>query len=247
MTDGFAQRVVESTQIQYNQQDTAEDDAQIQAQFLVFEHIADLTQQEQIITTEVNAEKRHKHGGHILQIGGVTGQGIVSNTEATGAGSTESSTNRIKQRHLTYQQENHIQHSQADIDQIKDGCGFTHFGHQFAHTGAGAFCPQQMHGKTLALLTGEGQQEHQHTHTTQPVAETAPVEQSFGQCLHVGENRGTGGGESGDDLEEGIDKQRDFPGNIKGEASYQTEHDPTDTDAHKALFGIEGAGRIAAQ
>ena len=116
-----------------------------------------------------------------------------------------------------------------------------------AHTGAGAFCPQQVHGKTLTLFAGESQQKYQYTHAAQPVAEAAPIQQSLRQGLHIGQNGRAGGGKAGHDLEESIDIQGDFPGNIERQAADQTEYHPAGTDADQTLLGIKGAGRIAAQ
>ena len=247
MANGLAYSVVESPQVQHDQQNAAENDAQIHPQFLILEHAAHLTQQKQIVAAEIDAEQRHEHGGHILQIGRVRGDGIVFDAETAGACRAESGADRVEQGHVAKQQEHCIQHRQTDVDHVKDGCGFTHFGYQFTHAGTGAFRPQQVHGETLALGAGESQQEDQYAHAAQPVAETAPIHQTPGEGFHIGQDRRTGGGKSGHDLKERIHIGGDFPGNVEGQRAHQTHCHPADGHAHQTLFGIESVGRVAAQ
>ena len=182
-----------------------------------------------------------------MQIGRVACHGIISDTEATRTCGTEGGADRVEQGHVADQQENDIQNRHAHIEQIENACGLAHFGHQLANAGTGAFCPQQMHGKTLALIACEGQQKHQNTHAAQPVAEAAPVEKTSGERLHIGQNGRAGGGEAGNNFKEGIDVGGDFPGNVKGEATDQTQYNPADTDTNQTFFGVKGAGRFAAE
>ena len=69
----------------------------------------------------------------------------------------------------------------ADIEDIQNRGGFAHFRNQLANIGTGALRPKQMHGKALAAFAAgdDGQQNYQHTHTAQPMAEGAPVQDAL--------------------------------------------------------------------
>jgi hypothetical protein len=106
-----------------------------------------------------------------------------------------------------------------------------------------------VHGKALVLVTrrNQSQKEHQNAHAAQPVTEATPVEQTLGQCFHIGQNGSTGGGETGDDLEKGIDEIGDLPGYEKGEATEKTQYDPAGANADHAFPGIQSSGGLSAK
>ena len=173
MADGFLQGgvVTAGKQIQGDQHNTSQDDADVGPQLLVTEHALKLPQEQQIVTAEIDTEENHEHGGHILQVGAVAGKGIGFYTEAAGTGGAKGMTDGFKQIHTAQHQEKDIQNRQYDVKDVQDPGGGAHFGNQLAHIGAGAFRPQQVHGKALPLAAGEGQQEYQHTHAAYPMAE----------------------------------------------------------------------------
>ena len=102
-----------------------------------------------------------------------------------------------------------------------------------------------MHGKTTAAGCN-GQQQNQNTHTTQPVAEAAPVEQSFGKTLHTGKNGCTGSSEAGYDFKQCIY----VPGNLSGQEERQctqkTEHYPTEAGTDHAIGRPKALGAFSA-
>ena len=240
MPDGLLQGAVKAPEVPYDQRDAAQDNAEVQPQLFILKNAPKLAQHQQIIAAEVDAEKQHEHGGHVLQVGAVAGDGIVFHAEAAGAGGAEGGADCLEEGHFTRQQEQNVQHGQQDVQRIENDRGFAHFWHQLAHTGAGAFRPEQVHGKALAVgAGGHRQQEHQHAHTAHPVGEAAPVEQPLGNGLHLRQNGGAGGGEAGDGLEKRVDVSGDRAGNAKRQSADQTEHQPADSHADHALRGIE--------
>ena len=177
-----------------------------------------------------------------MQIGAVGSKGVVSHAEAAGACSTESVADGFQWCHAADEQQHDVQHRHAHINQVENRGGGAHFRHQLTHIGAGAFCPEQVHGKTLAVATGKGQQEHQYAHTAQPMAEAAPVKDTGREGFHIRKNGRACGGKAGYDLKQGIHKPGNFPGDPEGQTAHQTHGDPADTHADKTLFGMEGAG-----
>ena len=105
MPDRFADRCIVSPQVQDDQHDTSEHHAHIHAQFFILEYTLYLTQHQHIVAAEINTEQEHEHRTHILQIGTVTGDAIIFNTESTGSGSTKGRADRIEQRHSSGEQE----------------------------------------------------------------------------------------------------------------------------------------------
>ena len=208
------QRVIASPDIDGDHGRAGHGDADIKPQFLVKEHTLDFTQQQQIEAGKVHAEKEHEHRRHILQIGAVAGHTVVLDAEASGARRAIGGTEGLEQRHVTGHQENHVQHGQKNINQVEDLRRLFHLRHQLAHLRAGALRPQQVHGIPLLPLSspGDGQQKHQHTHASQPVAETPPAENSHGQALHIRHHGSSRCGKSGYHLKECVHIVGNRPG-----------------------------------
>ena len=243
MTEGFFQCAVEAADIPGNQGNADKSNAEIGPELLVFEYAPDLADEQQIVAAEVHTEEKHEYGGHILQVGAVAGEGIVAHAEAAGARGAEGIAHRLEGRHAAKQQKKDIRNGQDNVEDVEDGGGFAHPGHQLAYAGPRALRPQQVHGKALAPFSAghDGQQKHQHTHAAYPVAEAAPIEDAFRQVLHSRQNGSAGGGEAGDDLKQGIDESGDLPGDDKGQAAGQAEDDPAQGDADHAVGGVEVA------
>ena len=127
-----------------------------------------------------------------------------------------------------------------DVNRVQDRCRLAHFGNQLAHVRAGAFRPQQVHGKAGALLAGNHrQQKYQHAHASHPVAEAAPIENALGKCLHIRQNGCAGGGKAGYDLKQRVDKKGNLAGDHKGQAAQQTHNHPAQANTDQAFPGAE--------
>ena len=157
MADGLADRGIKSTQVQGDEQNAAQHNSHIQAQLLVLEYTFEIAQHQQIVAAEVHAEQRHKHRGHILNVGRITGEGVVFHAEAAGAGGAEGGADRFQQGHLPDDKENNVGYGQNQVQDVQNYRGFPHFGNQLAHVGAGAFRPQKVHGKALSLAAARGE------------------------------------------------------------------------------------------
>ena len=73
-----------------NDQDNAsKDNSQIQTQLLIAENASDFSEQDQIITAEVDTKQCHEYGGNILQIRRITGHGVILDAETAGTGGAQ--------------------------------------------------------------------------------------------------------------------------------------------------------------
>ncbi len=208
-----------------------------------------MAQKQQIVAAEIDPVEQHEHGTDILKEGAVAGQAVASDAKTAGAGGAKGGTQRVEPGHSPEEQTQQVDRRQTQVDQIQNGSGFPHPGHQLGHIGAGAFSPQQVHGKTAPSASGgsHGQQKNQHAHAPHPVGKAAPVQQPPGQALQAGEYRGPGGSKAGHRFKQGIDQAPCGSGEVKGQAAQQTHSDPTDSHAHQALLSVKGRRGLPAQ
>ena len=109
----------------------------------------------------------------------------------------------ITRNRLIQHQNNYFKDSHSKIDEIKDSCCHLHFGYQLTNLRAGAFCPEQMHGRTIIAFGNEDQHKYKNTHTADPVGKAAPEKRGMGHCGDVCNHAGTGGCETRHDLKAG--------------------------------------------
>ena len=105
MTKRIGKISVERIYVPRNEHNRCNYDSNIKPQFLVAEHRTELSEQDQIITAEVDAKEGHEHGGHILQVGRIGTHGIPLDSEAAGAGGAEGGADCVEYRHIAKEQE----------------------------------------------------------------------------------------------------------------------------------------------
>ena len=74
-----------------------------------------------------------------------------------------------------------------------------------------------------------------------PVAEGTPEKQSLAKVLDLRKNRGTGRRKAGYDLEQGVNKPGNLPGDDKGQTAGKTENNPAHRDTDHAVGGVKVA------
>lgn len=223
--------------------DGAEHNQQVKSQLLVAEHPGKLPEQEQVENAEIDAEQGHEYSAYRLQIGAIPGHTVVPDTEAARARRTESGAETVEQRHSACQQKDDLNEGEGNVDGIQDFGAVLEPGNQFVYLWPGAFRPHHMQQGVLAAPHGHHcQKKYKHAHAAQPMGKASPVEQPHGHGLHVSENTGAGGGETGNRLENAVDKIRDGPADEKGKRPEQGNGDPGKGDAEKALPCANGLG-----
>ena len=140
--------------------------------------------QQKIIKCKVHSEQQHKDGHHHLDIRAVSGHAVRPDAKAARSCRSKYRAERIKQRHFPKKQKDHFQHGHRQIDPIQEKSRFLHSGNQFAHAGARALSPHQVHG----LPAGKGhnlKDEYQNPHSSQPVGEAAPEHHAAREGFHI--------------------------------------------------------------
>ena len=216
-----------------------QNDDEIPPYLLHPERLSELTEEEEIVGVEVDAEEDHENGDDPLQVGTVAGDGISLDAEAAGTGSAEAVGDGLKNGHPAQQQKDDLQHRQAEIDDIQDPGGAADLGHQLAHAGAGGFRLHQVE-LTAAGHRQHRQQEHQHAHAADPVGEAAPEQARIAHGLHIRQDGRARGGEAGHRFEHGVGEGGDLAGQDEGYRAEGRQNDPAQGGADTALLQIDG-------
>jgi len=74
------------------------------------------------------------------------------------------------------------------------------------------------------------------------VGEAPPKEHPPAQSLHIGQDRGAGGGKAADRLKKRIHIERDLPGEYKWQRADGGEHDPGQGHDHESV--LDGAAAV---
>ena len=217
--------------VQGNQHGSRRKNAEIGLHFLNLEGFLHPLCQKQIIKTEIHAEQEHENGDHNLKIRAVSGHAVGPDGKSAGSCGAEGGAQGIKKRHASDQEEKNLKRHHRDINAIQHQRRLAHSGNQLAHRRPRAFRPHQIHGLS-AGKRNDLKQEYQHAHTADPVRKAAPEHTAAGKSLHVHQNTGAGGRESGNNLKQRIHKVGDIPCDPQRERPDQTHHHPSQCDSH---------------
>ena len=199
-----------------------------------------MAQQQEIVQVKVDAEQQHKNSDNDLKIGVLVcadAEGFAA--EPAGTGRAEGMDQRVKQRHTARAQQHDFHHGQHKIDLIQNFGAVPQFAGDLAHRGAGDLGAHQVHGAAV----GHGQHghgEHQHAHTAHPVGKAAPEQQAVAHAFDIGQNRRTGGGKAGNDLEKGVDEGWDLPRQYERESAEHRHQHPGQRHDGQAVTRIDG-------
>ena len=177
--------------------------------------------QNQIIHIEVHAEQNHENRNNPLQIRGIAGNTVVSDTEASRSGCSEHRRDRIKERHPAKQQKDKLQQTQSDIHAIEQHRRAFYTRYELADRRPRALCFHHVHVRA-ACKRKYRHHKYQHTHASDPVRKTTPEQQAVRHMLDLRQNTRAGRRKSGDDFKQCINVRRNLTGNHKWKRAKRT-------------------------
>ena len=208
MVEREEQAVEEIPDKKRDDQDRRGDDPEVPSRLLASQSFLRLFHIEEEVHVKVDAKEDHKHGNDALKVGGIASEAVIFDTEASGSCGTESGTQGIKHRHPSHKQENKLQNRQEEIESVEDLCGGLHLRDQLCDRGPRAFCLHEVHMVAVSGKRKQAEEEHENSHTSDPVCKAPPEQDAVLKRLHGGKNTGTGRRKSGHSLKQGIHRIR---------------------------------------
>ena len=231
--------LVSGQDIDRNEECGARDDQQEKPQLVTGQCLFKPLLQHQEIQSEVDREQQHEHRDDDVNdrvaVGTHTG---VSVGEAAGAGGGERVDKAVIQGHTGQLQQCDLSQRHNAVHGVQDLGGLGLLGHQLGEDGAGSF----RLGQVVGADAQGGQKrrgQHQHAHAAQPVGEGSPEQNAVGHRLNIGQNGGTGGGETGDGLKKAVHEGIEAAGEEKGQRAHHAGGQPDKADTAKTLPGVE--------
>ena len=202
-------------------------DAQIPSQFFAFEDLDQLTGKKEIINIEVDTKQQHKDTDYPIDIGTVVVPDAgIFDAESAGTRRTECMNKAVEKRHSTAQKENDQHHRHNGVNQVQNPHVAAKLCYQLAKCWTGGFCFQDMYSAVslipaIRISRKESNGQSKHSHTAYPVSPAPPEQKAGRKCLHVGQDAGACGGESGHRFKKGIYECGNLPAQIKRERTEQ--------------------------
>ena len=117
--------------VQRNGQHRRADDRKVDAQLLALEDREPLADQDEVEEVEVAAEEQHEGGNHHFNVHAIEAADAgPEGGEAAGAGGGAGVEESVVKVHPAEKQENGLQYSQTEVDQVQDTRGFAGAGNQ---------------------------------------------------------------------------------------------------------------------
>ena len=160
------------------------DNGEVIAYFFHFKCLSKFLCKNKEIYIKVYPKQNHEYSDHYLKVGTVTCHAVSFNTKTSGTGSTECSTESVKQRHFSNQQKYDLDQCYCNVDGIQDFGSRLYFWSKFTYRWSRAFCFHQVHVVT-ACKRQQRKDEDQNSHTSDPVCETSPDQYTVRQCFYI--------------------------------------------------------------
>ena len=201
--------------------------------------LLEMTQQQEIVQVEVDAEQQHKHADDDFKIGVVVGthtQRLVA--EAAGARRAEGMNQRVKQRHTARTEQHGFQYRHSEVNSVQNLRTVTQFAGNLAAGRAGDLGAHQVHGAAVR------HRQHRHrknknAHAAYPVGKAAPEQDAVAQRLNIGQNCGAGGCKAGHCLKKGVYKGRNLAGNHKRQRAENRHQHPDQRHDGQTIAGVD--------
>ena len=221
--------------------DAGEHDEQVHPQFFSFNCLFEPLVGHHVVHAEVDAEQQHEHRGNPLGHRCVFRTSGIQYRKTSGSGGSECDAEGIERLHSRKKKQHDVDYGENHVDSIQGRGRIPHSRDHFVHGRSRRFRPQKVKGISLAFVSrrNDGQEEHQHAHSANPVAVGPPEKQSLAQALHIRHHRRSRGGETGNNLEQGIHKSRNSSGQIERQCPDDTQKNPGKSGYQHSLFGVE--------
>ena len=145
----------------------------------------------------------------------------------------------VKKGHAARQQEKHFNERQRDIDAVEDHGRVTHLRYQLTNGWTWGFRTQNVH----IAPAGEGnnrQHKDKDAHTADPNGKTPPERHTARQRFNIGQNRGTGCREAGDNFKKSAKDVWNGSADDKRHCPENSKQYPGKGDNGKPFPGIDG-------
>ena len=145
MAKAFSEALEIATGIHSYHDHRQKDNYEKASKLIISENFLKPSEKEEKIDIEVQREKEHEHGCDPLGISAIGSQGVIFNGKAACAGRSEAYGYGIKKGNFAGHKQASLQHSEENIDGIKNAGAALHSGHKLAYLYTGAFGAEKMH------------------------------------------------------------------------------------------------------
>lgn len=213
-------------------------DNEVPADFLHGQRFLRLLMKKEVVEIEVDTEQHTEGTDDPLLGNGIACGAVIPNTETTGSGGTEGHAEGVKERHAGAKEQDDLDQSHADIDEIEDLCGRLDFGNQLSNGRSGRFCLHEVDIRASGQWN-DGKKEDQNSHAAGPVGETPPDQGSVGNRLDIGKDTGSCGRETGNCFEKSVKEGGNLSCQHKRKTAEDGHNEPGQSGCDASFFEIK--------